>query len=33
MEPADRPCFEEYLNNPKELPPAEWRTDICVPLA
>ena len=32
-EPADRPCFEEYLNNPRELPPAEWLTDICLPLA
>ncbi|MBL8706785.1 MAG: AraC family transcriptional regulator [Rhodospirillales bacterium] len=32
-EPADRPCFEEYLNNPRDLPPAEWLTDICLPLA
>jgi len=32
-EPADRPCFEEYLNNPRELPPAEWLTDVCLPLA
>lgn len=32
-EPDDRPCFEEYLNNPRELPPAEWLTDICLPLA
>lgn len=31
-EPADRPCFEEYMNNPRELPPAEWLTDICLPL-
>jgi AraC family transcriptional regulator len=29
---ADRPCFEEYLNNPRTLPPEEWRTDICLPL-
>lgn len=32
-EPADRPCFEEYLNDCKTLPPAEWLTDICLPLA
>ncbi len=32
-ETADRPCFEEYLNNPREHPPSEWRTDICLPLA
>lgn len=31
--PADRPCYEEYLNNPRELPPTEWRTAICLPLA
>ena len=30
---ADRPCFEEYLNNPRTLPPEEWLTDICLPLA
>ncbi len=32
-EPADRPCFEIYLNNPRELPPTEWRTEIFLPLA
>jgi AraC family transcriptional regulator len=32
QEPEDRPIFEEYLNNPRELPPAEWLTDICLPL-
>lgn len=32
-EPDDRPCFEEYLNNPRDLPPADWLTDICLPLA
>jgi AraC family transcriptional regulator len=32
-EPADRPCFEEYLNNPRDLPPQEWVTEICLPLA
>lgn len=31
-EPDDRPCFEEYLNNPRSLPPAEWLTDIFLPL-
>jgi AraC family transcriptional regulator len=31
-EVADRPCFDEYLNNPRQLPPADWRTDICLPL-
>jgi len=31
-EPADRPCFEEYLNNPRDLPPKEWLTDIHLPL-
>ena len=31
-EPADRPCFEEYLNNPRGLPPKECLTDIHLPL-
>lgn len=31
--PADRPVYEEYLNNPRDLPPTEWRTAICLPLA
>ena len=31
-EPADRPCFEEYLNNPQEVPPEEWLTEISLPL-
>jgi AraC family transcriptional regulator len=30
---ADRPIFEEYLNNPRILPPEQWLTDICLPLA
>jgi AraC family transcriptional regulator len=30
---ADRPSFEEYLNNPRTVPPEEWLTDICLPLA
>ncbi|QQS14871.1 MAG: AraC family transcriptional regulator [Rhodospirillales bacterium] len=32
-ETADRPFFDHYLNDCKALPPAEWRTDVCVPLA
>lgn len=32
-EPADRPCFEEYLNDCRSLPPAEWLTDVFLPLA
>ena len=31
-EPDDQPCFEEYLNDCRVLPPSEWRTAICVPL-
>ncbi|WP_375596037.1 AraC family transcriptional regulator [Algihabitans albus] len=31
-EPADQPAFEEYLNDPKSLPPTEWLTEICLPL-
>jgi AraC family transcriptional regulator len=30
---ADRPCFEWYVNDCRALPPAEWLTDICLPLA
>jgi AraC family transcriptional regulator len=30
---ADRPIFEEYLNNPRILPPEQWLTDICLRLA
>lgn len=30
--PADRPCVEEYLNNPRQVPPAELRTEIWLPL-
>jgi len=30
---ADRPCFEEYLNDPRAHPPTEWRTEISLPLA
>lgn len=31
--PADLPCVEEYLNDCRSLPPEEWLTDICIPLA
>ena len=31
-EPADTPCFEIYLNNPREVPPEELLTEICLPL-
>lgn len=31
-EPADAPVFEDYLNNPREVPPTELLTDICLPL-
>jgi AraC family transcriptional regulator len=32
-EAADAPVFEEYLNNPKDTPPADLLTEICLPLA
>lgn len=32
-EPGDAPPFEEYLNNPRELPPSEWLTRVSIPLA
>jgi AraC family transcriptional regulator len=31
-EPADAPSMEDYLNDCRSLPPAEWLTDIMVPL-
>jgi AraC family transcriptional regulator len=31
-DPADYPCFEEYLNNPRELPASEWLTRVHLPL-
>lgn len=31
-EPADQPCREEYLNDCRSLPPAEWLTAVMVPL-
>ena len=32
-EAADAPCFEDYLNNPRDVPPTELLTDIHLPLA
>jgi len=31
-EVADQPCFEEYLNNPREVPATELLTNIYMPL-
>ena len=31
-EPADAPCLELYLNDCRSLPPAEWLTEILLPL-
>jgi AraC family transcriptional regulator len=31
-EPADQPPREEYLNDPRSLPPSEWLTAIMLPL-
>jgi AraC family transcriptional regulator len=33
QEAADRPCLEEYLNDPRLVPPPELRTEIWLPLA
>lgn len=30
--PGDQPCFEDYLNDPRQVPPSELKTAICVPL-
>ena len=32
-EPAESPVFEEYLNNPRDVPPTELVTEIHLPLA
>ncbi len=29
---ANQPLVEEYLNDPKSLPPSEWQTAICMPI-
>jgi AraC family transcriptional regulator len=31
-EPADQPCREDYLNDPRSLPPGEWLTAVMLPL-
>jgi AraC family transcriptional regulator len=31
-EPADQPAREEYLNDPRSLPPSEWLTAVMLPL-
>jgi AraC family transcriptional regulator len=31
-EAADRPVHEAYLNNPRDVRPADWLTQICLPL-
>jgi AraC family transcriptional regulator len=31
-EPADQPAREDYLNDPKTTPPAEWLTAVMLPL-
>jgi AraC family transcriptional regulator len=31
-EPAEAPCYELYLNNPREVAPEELLTEICLPL-
>lgn len=31
-EPADQPPREDYLNDPRTTPPAEWLTEILMPL-
>ncbi|SED04563.1 AraC family transcriptional regulator [Pseudomonas anguilliseptica] len=32
-QPGEAPCFEEYLNDVRSVPPAQLRTAICIPLA
>ena len=32
-EAATAPCLEFYLNDPNSTPPADLRTEVCVPLA
>jgi AraC family transcriptional regulator len=31
-EAADRPCVEEYLNNPREVGPADLKTELWLPI-
>ncbi len=32
-EPGDQPAREDYLNDPRSLPPSEWLTAVMIPLA
>jgi AraC family transcriptional regulator len=32
FQPDDRPCFELYLNDPKEHPEHKHIVDICIPV-
>lgn len=32
-QPGEQPPIEEYLNDPRSLPPAHWQTAISIPLA
>jgi AraC family transcriptional regulator len=32
-EPADQPCYEIYLNDPRDTAPEDLLTEICMPLA
>lgn len=32
-QPGEQAPIEEYLNDPRMLPPAQWQTAICIPLA
>ena len=31
-EPADAPCVEFYVNDPRTVPPTEWQTEIWLPV-
>ncbi len=31
-EPADQPCYEKYLNDPRDTAPEDLLTEICLPL-
>ena len=31
-QPDDGPCYEHYLNNPKEHPEKKHIVDICIPV-
>jgi AraC family transcriptional regulator len=31
-EPANRPCLERYVNDPRQVPESEILTEVCAPL-